>query len=154
MHLFLTMTSNDIKQTYEDLEDKYMEISKQYLGLDESRLGEALIKHSSTYAYFASVQSYAKKIKDLKALQLEGSEAVFMERRRKEMTEAGPKPTQGALNSYILSVPELVDMRADLLNAENKYNLAKNIVDALNHQQSMLVQISANKRAETKLHEL
>jgi hypothetical protein len=146
--------NDNIKETYESIEDKYMELSKKYLGLDESCLEESLFNHSSTFAYFASVQSYAKKIKDLKALKLEGSEAVFMERRRKELTEKGPKPTQGALNSYILSVPELVDMRADLLEAENKYNLAKNIVDALNHQQSMLVQLSANKRAEIKMHEL
>ena len=148
------MVSNEIKETYNDLEDKYLEISTKYLKLDESSLGEALLKHSSTFAYFASVQSYAKKVKDLKALQLEGSEAIVMERHRKTLLEKGTKATQGALNAHIQTVPDLIDMRVALLESENKYNLAKNIVDALQHQQSMLVQISANKRAETKLHEL
>tara|TARA_R110000824_G_scaffold54689_4_gene151023 strand:- start:11486 stop:11932 length:447 start_codon:yes stop_codon:yes gene_type:complete len=148
------MISNEIKETYNSLEDKYLEISSKYLGLDEANLGEALLEHSSHFAYFASVQSYAKKIKDLKSLQLEGSEAIVMEKHRKTLLEKGTKATQGALAAYIQTVPDLIDMRVALLESENKYNLAKNIVDSLQHQQSMLVQISANKRAETKLHEL
>jgi len=33
----------------------------------------------------------------------------------------------------------------------HRYHLAKNIINSLDHQKDMLVQISANKRAETKL---
>jgi hypothetical protein len=148
------MNSTDITDVYENIEDQYLEISKKYLQIEESDLSKTLITLAATYAFFASVQSYAKKVKDLKALQLEGSEATVMERRREELVAQGVKPTQAALNSYILSVPDLINMRVAVLTAENKYNLSRNLVSALDHQQSMLIQISANKRAETKLHEL
>jgi len=38
-----------------------------------------------------------------------------------------------------------------VLNAQHRYNLAKNIVTSLDHQKDMLVQMSANKRAEIKM---
>ena len=148
------MTNTEIKEVCDTIEDKYMEISKKYLQIEESDLSKTLITLAPTYAFFASVLSHAKKVKDLKELQLEGSEATVMERRREELLTQGTKATQGALNNYILTVPDLIDMRVALLDAQNRYNLARNIINALDHQQSMLIQISANKRAETKLHEL
>ena len=51
-------------------------------------------------------------------------------------------------------VPELVELREGVVDADTKYNLSRNIVSALDHQKDLLVQLSANKRAEMKLHEL
>jgi len=58
------------------------------------------------------------------------------------------------LNAYVLVVQELIDLRDEVLEAEHKYNLARNITTSLDHQKDMLVQMSANKRAEVRLHEL
>ena len=65
------------------------------------------------------------------------------------------------INMHILSdniheLPdELVKVAAgNLTYVADKYNLAKNLVSSLDHQKDMLVQMSANKRAEIKLHEL
>ena len=143
-----------VKEAYESIEEDYLKISKEYLQLNESDIESALIRHSATFAFFASVLTYAKRKTDLMSIQLETAEAVCMEAKRKELTEAGAKTTQGALNSYILTVPDLVDMRELQVKAVTRYNLAKNIVSSLDHQKDMLVQLSANKRAEIKLHEL
>ena len=59
--------------------------------------------------------------------------------------------TESHLNSYVLVVPDLIEMREGLLEAQQKYNLAKNIINSMDHQKDMLVQLSANKRAEVKL---
>ena len=143
-----------VQEAYDSLEDDYLKISKEYLQLDESDIEPALIRHAATFAFFASVLSYAKQKKDLLSIQLETAEAMCMEERRKESLASGSKIAQGALNTYVLTVPELISMRESLISAETRYNLCKNVVSALDHQKDMLVQLSANKRAETKLHDL
>ena len=146
--------NQNVKEAYESLEEDYMKISKDYLSLDESNVEEALLKHTSIYAFFSSVLTYAKRVKDLKSITLETAEARTMDDKREKCVRLGEKITQGALNNYILLVPELVKLRKRLVNADTKYNLAKNITSALDHQKDLLVQLSANKRAEMKLHEL
>ena len=131
-----------------------MKISKDYLALEESNIEAALIRHTSIYAFFSSVLTHAKRVKDLKSITLETSEATVMNSKREAALQAGEKITQGALNTYILMVPELVELREEVVDADTKYNLSKNIVSALDHQKDLLVQLSANKRAEMKLHEL
>lgn len=82
------------------------------------------------------------------------AEATVMEGRKADLIKRGEKSTQGGLNSYILTVPKLISMRKDSVDADRSYNLAKNIVSSLDHQKDLLIQLSANKRAEIKLHEL
>ena len=146
--------NKNIKEAYESLEEDYMKISKDYLALEESNIEAALIRHTSIYAFFSSVLTHAKRVKDLKSITLETSEAKVMNTIREAALQAGEKITQGALNTYILMVPELVELREEVVDADTKYNLSKNIVSALDHQKDLLVQLSANKRAEMKLHEL
>ena len=74
-----------------------------------------------------------------------------MEVHRRELLGSGTKATQGNLNAYIKTLPELQEVRVKLVEAQYKHNLAKNVVDALNHQKDCLVQMSANKRAEVKM---
>ena len=146
--------NKNVKEAYESLEEDYMKISKDYLSLDESNVEEALLRHTSIYAFFSSVLTHAKRVKDLKSITLETSEAKDMNSKRELALQAGEKITQGALNTYILMVPELVELREGVVDADTKYNLSRNIVSALDHQKDLLVQLSANKRAEMKLHEL
>ena len=54
----------------------------------------------------------------------------------------------------VLTITELIVLREELLEAQHRYNLARNMLTSLDHQKDMLVQMSANKRAEMKLHEL
>ena len=146
--------SNSIVETYNSLEDNYLSISKEYLRLDEACIEEALIKHTSIYAFFASVLAHAKRSKDLLEVKIEMSQAKYKEERRTLMVSSGQRPTQAALDNYVLTVPEFVELKEQQVETEHKYNLAKNIVSSLDHQKDMLIQLSANKRAETKLHEL
>lgn len=144
----------DIKTTYDSLAEEYLNLAKTYLTVDEDTMDLAIKRHSSVFAFFGSVLSYAKKKSDKLSTLLEMLEAKHMELRRAELASQGTKATQGALNAYVLTVQELVDLRAQLLEAQHKYNLARNMVTSLDHQKDMLVQMSANKRAEVRLHEL
>tara|TARA_R110000803_G_scaffold200636_1_gene265105 strand:+ start:1179 stop:1625 length:447 start_codon:yes stop_codon:yes gene_type:complete len=143
--------NNEIKELYDTFEDDYLTISKKYLQINDSDIEATLMNHSAIYAYFAALLSFAKKVRDNITIKLDKDEADIMSARRASLESVGTKATQGALNSYVLSVPELVSTRQKLVNADSRYTLAKSLLNALDHQKDCLVQISANKRAEAKL---
>jgi len=143
--------NNEIKDLYTTFEDDYLTISKKYLQINDSDIETTLMNHSAIYAYFAALLSYAKKVRDEASIKLDKDESDTMATRRADLQLSGEKVTQGALNSYVLSVPELVSTRQKLVNADSRYTLAKSLINALDHQKDCLVQISANKRAEAKL---
>tara|TARA_R110002096_G_scaffold1465_4_gene7624 strand:- start:2246 stop:2692 length:447 start_codon:yes stop_codon:yes gene_type:complete len=143
--------NNEIKELYDTFTDEYLTISKKYLQINDSDIEATLMNHSAIYAYFAALLSYAKKVRDEVSIKLDKDESDVMAAQRLKLESAGTKATQGALNSYVLSVPELVYTRQKLVDADSKYTLAKSFINALDHQKDCLVQISANKRAEAKL---
>ena len=143
--------NNEIKELYNTFADEYLTISKKYLQINDSDIETTLMNHSAIYAYFAALLSYAKKVRDESSIKLDKDESDTMAARRLAQESGGQKVTQGALNSYVLSVPELVTIRQELVDADSKYLLAKSLINALDHQKDCLVQISANKRAEAKL---
>ena len=143
--------NNEIKELYNTFADEYLTISKKYLQINDSDIETTLMNHSAIYAYFAALLSYAKKVRDEASIKLDKDESDTMAARRLSQESGGQKVTQGALNSYVLSVPELVSIRQELVDADSKYTLAKSLINALDHQKDCLVQISANKRAEAKL---
>jgi len=142
---------NSVIETYNNLENKYLQISKDYLEISEDNMDEALQKHTALYAFFGGVLSYSKKVTNTAEMVFEYAEAEMKEKRREELAGTSKKPTEGALNAYVLTVPSLRELKAKVLNAQHRYNLAKNIVTSLDHQKDMLVQMSANKRAEIKM---
>jgi len=143
--------NSEIIELYRTFEDEYLSISKKYLQINDSDVETTLMNHSAIYAYFAALLSYAKKVRDETSIKLDKEESDTMAVRKTELESTGTKVTQGALNSYVLSVPELVTTRQKLVTADSKYTLAKSLINALDHQKDCLVQISANKRAEAKL---
>tara|TARA_R110000765_G_scaffold162797_2_gene267581 strand:- start:54 stop:500 length:447 start_codon:yes stop_codon:yes gene_type:complete len=146
--------SNDILNTYEKLDSQSMNLAEEYLKISDSTMDSAITRHTSVYAFFGSVMAYAKKILDSHDLQLDNMEAQLRENQREELTNMGKKATDRALDGYVKTVPEVQEMKQNVVSAQYKYNLARNIVNSLDHQKDMLVQMSANKRAEIKLHEL
>ena len=113
----------NIKEIYDNIEDSYMEITKKYIAISEHNFQEAMGNHPSTFAFFAGVMAYAKKT------------------------------TDRALDAYLKIQPELQTLRQGITSKAHKFNLCKNIVSSLDHQKDIIIQLSANKRAEAKLIE-
>lgn len=143
--------NSEIIDLYDTFEDEYLSISKKYLQINDSDIESTLLNHSAIYAYFASLLAYAKRERDSISISLDKRESEIMKEKSSDLRSKGQKATQSGLNSYVLSVPELVDIRSKLVLADSKYSLAKSIINALDHQKDCLIQISANKRAEAKL---
>ena len=142
---------NDIQTTYERLEETYLDITKRYLKVDELNVDKALYQHTGVYAFFGAVLAYAKRELDKCSNEYEYAEATCRESRRAELVDNGKKATDRALDAYVKTVSTIKERGRLKEAASYKYHLAKNIVNSLDHQKDMLVQISANKRAESKL---
>jgi hypothetical protein len=142
---------SEITKIYDTLEDKYIEITKNYLEVSEHSMDSALERHTGVFAFFGAVLAYAKRQLDLREIGLEFWMSKAIETRREELKSQGGKVTESALNNYIKSVPSVKEKKEEVSLAQHKYNLAKNIVSSLDHQKDMLVQMSANKRAEAKM---
>ena len=142
---------NDVYDTYENLEQTYLDITKNYLKLDESSVDRALMQHTGVYSFFGAVLAHAKMRMDESSTNLERMEAKVREERRAELLDAGKKATDRALDAYVKTVDAVQECENYHRSCSHKYHLAKNIINSLDHQKDMLVQISANKRAESKL---
>ena len=142
---------NSLVETYNSLESKYLKISQEYLEVSEEDMDDALQNHTALYAFFGGVLAHAKKVANTAEISFEYAEAEVKEERRDFLTSQGKKATEGALSAHALTISYLRDLKSKVLEAQHKYNLAKNIVTSLDHQKDMLVQMSANKRAEIKM---
>ena len=142
---------NDIELTYRKIEDTYLDITKSYLSIDERNIEKALLQHTGVYAFFGAVLAFAKREVDLASNSWEQEEARVREARRAEVLDAGKKATDRALDAYVKTVSTVMEKESVKTEASHKYHLSKNIMNSLDHQKDMLVQISANKRAEIKL---
>tara|TARA_R100000458_G_scaffold9704_1_gene7686 strand:+ start:2191 stop:2631 length:441 start_codon:yes stop_codon:yes gene_type:complete len=145
---------NDITEAYDNIKDLYLKFAKDYLSVSDQNMDVCLQKHTSIYAFFGAVLAHAKDVLNDAEADFEYQEALCREARRKELQESGQKATDRALDAYLKTVPSLREQSSVVREAQHKYNLAKNLVSSLDHQKDMLVQMSANKRAEIKLHEL
>jgi hypothetical protein len=143
----------NIKEVYDNIEDSYMDITKKYIAISEHNFQEAMGNHPSTFAFFAGVMAYAKKEVDRANLLFETREAEAREARRSELLQKGQKATDRALDAYLKTQPELQTLQKGITSKAHKYNLSKNIVSSLDHQKDIIIQLSANKRAEAKLIE-
>lgn len=142
---------NDIQTTYHSLETSYLDITKKYLNINEHNVEQALLTHTGVYAFFGAVLAYAKREMENFGFERDREEAKVKEDRRQELIEEGKKATDRALESYVITCASVADAQHTHQEASHKYYLAKNILNSLDHQKDMLVQISANKRAESKL---
>jgi len=142
---------NDVHETYDRLEETYLEITKQYLQVNETTIDQRLFQHTGIYAFFGAVLAYAKQKMDEASNDLDREEATTREFRRSELLEEGKKATDRALDGYVKTVLSVQKSQAKHRASAHSYHLAKNIINSLDHQKDMLVQISANKRAESKL---
>ena len=142
---------NDIQTTYHSLEDSYLEITKKYLNINEHSVEKALLTHTGVYAFFGAVLAYAKCEMENFGFERDRTEAKIKEARRQELLDEGKKATDRALDSYVITNSSVAQAELTHQEASHKYYLAKNILNSLDHQKDMLVQISANKRAESKL---
>ena len=129
-------------ETYIKLADGLVEINKEDLE------GE-LLRQASNYAYLNGLSSLAKRDLDVASSKLD--QYIAITRKSESMKRIGEKTTDKMLESLVTSQPEYQQLVEDLTNKTYKYNLIRNLVQAIECKKDMLIQLSANNRAEINL---
>ena len=144
---------NSILTTLEDLNwESYVEISKAISYIDETKLNSELAESASRYTYWAGMLALAKKKLDDAKLEFDQHVAIMSEEARAELPAKAVKVTDKKVMAVVESNPLYRAARESVIEAELKYNLMRNLAEALKHRKDMLVQMSANSRKETDLY--
>jgi|DEB0MinimDraft_3_1074331.scaffolds.fasta_scaffold01391_6 hypothetical protein len=143
--------SKEIIETYETLEDKYQQYVKAYTSLDSNSVDSLLEKLPTHHAFFGGVYAYARSLYDQSVAAVERVEAELKIKFRNQLLTEGKKATVDATTSEVLASPEFQSVKAASEKAQYKMLLAKNLLNSLEYARDMLIQISANRRNESKL---
>jgi len=143
--------SEQLLAAYEDLTwDNYIIIADALMKYDKHEIDKELSRQASIFSYYNGLLAYAK-------MEMEDANLVLtkaMAQIRKEQRQQPGKQTAKDLDDFVFAHPDYATNNKAVNDITFKYNLIKGLVQALDQKASMLVQLSANSRAETKLYNL
>lgn len=128
-------------------EEEHIELVGILSKINKSHLDDELVNHSAVYGYYHSLMISAKKKLDTAKTVFELYASQFKTDKRKEK-----KYAVAELDDLTASQMDYQLYFTDLVNAEEVYSRVKAICQMLEHKKDMLVQLSANQRAEAKIY--
>lgn len=132
--------------------ENYQEISDALIKFQSGQVDLELQKQASLYSYYHGLMAAAKKrLNDAEAdleKYISHTRAITKENARREKI----KMTARDLDDIVLSSDEHIKLRTITTDRALKYELLKGLVKALEQKHAMLIQVSSNRRAETKLY--
>jgi chromosome segregation ATPase len=136
-----------------DLE-KYIEIVEDLSKINRESIEDELTQFAAYFSYYYGLQVKAKRNLDNSIFALDNYRSGVKTDIRKTTTrlDSGSKLTVEALNDMVNSKEDVKSLNSEVSRAEEIYGLMKGICLTLEHKKDMLVQLSANKRQEIKLH--
>jgi len=143
----------DINEIVDNLDmETYNEICQSITKIDRSNMDVELSRHASHYSYYSAMQDLGKRKLDDGNLDL----TMYMAQTRKLRTEEcvgyAKKPTAKDLDDYVISQDEYRRLALQVNELTLKYNMLRSLVQSLGQKKDLLVQLSANMRAEKNIY--
>jgi len=140
----------DLIESLEDFTwDNYKDISDALTEFSEFQIDNEMMRQASVYSYYYGLMCAAKNDMNNKSVEL----TQFISKFRKEAkAKSVAKLTAKDLDDLVFSDPQYGLLQSEVNQASFKYELLKGLVRALEHKKDMIIQVSANKREETKLY--
>lgn len=127
--------------------DKYEELVVELSKVNPNDIENELVTHTSIYSYYYGILVRAKRLFDDYTIALESQTSTL-----KVAAREGKKVSVEALKDMAQSNTDIVTMQRNQAKYEEIYGLVKALCQTLEHKKDMLVQLSANKRSETRLY--
>jgi len=145
--------ADDLLLAYQDLDwDLFVDISDSIIRIDENNIDSELIKHASQFSYYSGLCDLSKRDVEQCSLKL----TQFSSETRKEHAvvckAGGKKATAKDLDDHVFSHPTYIELSTAYNDANHKLNLLKSLVYSFIHKKDMLIQLSANSRAEKNIY--
>ena len=143
--------AQSLLEVFEDLTwENYIEVADAATKFDKHEIDMELSRQASVYSYYQGLLSISKKNLDEANLTL----TTYMAQTRKDKkTRSYPKKlTAKDLDDYVFSNSTYLELSIVLNETTHKLNLLKSLVYAFIHKKDMLIQLSANGRAEKNIY--
>lgn len=144
MELLLTLDNLSTLDT-----ETYQKIALKLARIDRDSVEDELGRFPSFYTYYYGFLVHTKAQLDLAELELEERKSEI----RRSGRGPGVKLTVAAGEDLVNSSEEIQELNRVVQRLSTIYSFMKGICNTLEHKKDMLVQLSANKRQETKLYQ-
>jgi len=142
------MRANDLLKALEDLDwELYVALADSLLKIDMAYLDNEILGHSTMYAYYAGLSEQANMEKKKCENKMESYEAELKNSARNTLS----KTTVAAIQDYVSTDIPLQDMKKDLEEKTYKCGLLKSLITSMQHRKDLIIQLSSNRRAETRM---
>ena len=141
---------NALIESLEDFTwDNYKDISDALMEYNEHQIDDEMMRQASVYSYYHGLMCAAKKKMNECNLNITHFASDL---RKTTKASSTVKLTAKDLDDIVYSDNTYSALQNSTDEASFKYELLKGLVRALEHKKDMIIQVSANKREETKLY--
>jgi|DEB0MinimDraft_6_1074348.scaffolds.fasta_scaffold110841_2 hypothetical protein len=146
------MRSEDLLRAYDELDmELYLKLSDSLTSINKFSINDDIVNHSRIYSYYAGLMEYASfQVKQYEN-ELEKYQVDLKNDARDAIIHAGARATVAAVEDYVGRDTTLHTMKKNLEEKRYKQGLLKSLVQSMSHRKDLLVQLSANSRAETRM---
>lgn len=147
----MTSLYEELKELYKTLDFKiYLELIESLIKINKFKIDSELSLQPGLFGYYSGLLTLARRDK----AEFENSVANRSSLIRSEAisNNTGKKYTVQALDDKVAVDTMIKVLNQKLRLVDTKIGWIKNLVDALESRQQCLIQLSANSRAEVKLH--
>jgi len=141
---------NDLSELLSNFSwDNYKQISEAISEINQNEMETEMSKQPSMYSYYHGLMASAKhEHNDLNT----DVNALTAKLRAGHKNASSVKLTAKDLDDLVMSDEAYITASKDLNEASFRYEVLKGLCRALEHKKDMIVQMSSNRRAETKLY--
>jgi len=144
--------AHDLLTAYEMLDwDLYVTISEQLCNVDRHCIEDELVSFPRQFSYYTGLYEYARQDVGKWEAKLEKFMAELKNEAADQLKSTGTRPTVDAAMTRVNTSEELYMFKEDLEVRKGRLGLLKSLVSGMQAKKDMLVQISANSRAEIQL---
>lgn len=134
--------------------EDFVKLSNRINSINQVDLSNELEHQAAVYSYYGGILSNIKRDLDLQENTLNKLEADIRSSFYKSYKdEHKTKPTDKMTEAQVLSNDAYQSVKKSIIHLEYKYNLFKGLLHGLDQKKDCLVQLSSNRRAETKLYD-
>lgn len=118
------------------------------VSIDRHNLSEEYVKHSESFAWYATAYEFAQDQEAKAKSLLELVDAKLDHGARMELQSAGIKFTEKMIHNTVISQPQHQQAEEAYFRAKKLVGMLRACRDAMIHRKDMLVSLGANYRAE------
>lgn len=132
--------------------EEYLEIGKEVSRINPEELDDELMRQASTYTHFSILESRAHQLYETAMSEFLRYQSTAKVEERERRQRDKQKATDKALEDWVSAQPEYQELLSNTIEADGRRKRIRGIVRGLEQRKDTLIQLSSNRRAESKIY--